>query len=227
MSERLTDAAIREAQARIGTHDLSEAENEALCLADEALARGEESAALRAEVERRQAEYLALGEAYEKGRATIRALTDETVRLRAALDDTEGEACDVCPGTGWHEDREGRSVCVCIQETEAGGWLVAQVEKLKALLCNCDEEGGGHAPDCASSVREELEAAQEEIERLRAAAIPEDAEERVAQTMWTHDEWSPPTLAEADASNLAKVRAGAMIYRDRARAVLAALRRQA
>lgn len=52
----------------------------------------------------------------------------------------------------------------------------------------------------------------------------EETVERVAHALWTHDEWSPKTLVEADKSNILKVRAGALIYRDKAQTVLAALR---
>lgn len=57
---------------------------------------------------------------------------------------------------------------------------------------------------------------------LRSALLS-GAEETVAQAMWTHDEWTPKTLAEADVNNDIEIRAGAAIYRDRARAVISAL----
>ena len=54
-------------------------------------------------------------------------------------------------------------------------------------------------------------------------ADDEETFEAVAQALMTQDEWNPKTLAELDASNNARLRAAAMIYRDRTRAVLSTL----
>ena len=169
MSERLTDAAIREAQARekVAHKELMRVTG----MGDWWCKRGEIRAHIPADPKR-----------------------DTDLVIGASLQDVNALAAEALA---------------------RGEEVDAALDSIKRILADQTEE------------RAEASALRAEVARLRAEAIPEDAEEIAAQAMWTHDEWGPPTLAEADASNLAKVRAGAMIYRDRARAVLAALRRQA
>ena len=46
--------------------------------------------------------------------------------------------------------------------------LKAEVERLKALRCDCDEESGDHDPDCPVMLRESLRGATDRVEELEA-----------------------------------------------------------
>ena len=151
-------------------------------LAAEALARGEESAALRAEVER---------------------LTRERDEALSAADAT----IDVTPGEGLAS--VVRRVCEESNDTQA---------KLD------------RATHMASKAHAARESAEAEVARLRAEAIPADAEERGAIALYLRRCCVPGAgyAAEREKERWTIVSPETKeAYRSEARAVLAALRRQA
>ena len=88
-----------------------------------------------------------------------------------ALSYGHGGLCDHPPLAALHES-DGRCD-TCGNDRDAWDRAIAEIARLTALRCDCDEEApGGHAPTCVIAVRETVAAMEREVGRLRAALQP-------------------------------------------------------